>query len=122
MKKDIADRWVAALRSGEYRQTTEALRNCKGFCCLGVLVDIYLDTSPDATVKQRETWTEGEFWVPHAGGYYENAVLPSIVREWAGMKFSDGALGEGKYLTAMNDTGMSFSEIADVIEDRWEDL
>lgn len=41
MKKEIADKWVAALRSGNYKQTTGMLnRNNESFCCLGVLCEI----------------------------------------------------------------------------------
>ena len=45
MKKELKDKWLQALRSGEYRQTTELLRDVDfadvpGFCCLGVLGDV----------------------------------------------------------------------------------
>lgn len=40
MDKDIRDKWVAALRSGKYAQTTEVLHCAGSFCCLGVLLDI----------------------------------------------------------------------------------
>lgn len=29
-------RWVDALRSGKYEQTTGVLQDSKGYCCLGV--------------------------------------------------------------------------------------
>ena len=41
MRKDVADMWVSALRSGEYAQTTQFLRKGGGFCCLGVLCDLH---------------------------------------------------------------------------------
>jgi hypothetical protein len=38
MPKKLRDKWVKALRSGEYGQTKGILTNGKGgFCCLGVL-------------------------------------------------------------------------------------
>jgi len=38
MPKKLRDKWVKALRSGEYGQTKGTLTNGKGgFCCLGVL-------------------------------------------------------------------------------------
>lgn len=40
MKKEIADKWVEALRSGRYKQCKSWLRDNDGFCCLGVLCDI----------------------------------------------------------------------------------
>jgi len=36
-KSELLDKWIAALRSGEYRQGYGALRNSRGeMCCLGV--------------------------------------------------------------------------------------
>ena len=40
MKKEIADKWVEALRSGKYKQGKSALKKDDSFCCLGVLCDI----------------------------------------------------------------------------------
>ncbi len=42
MKKDIAMKWVEALRSGEYKQGKEMLYNeeMDTYCCLGVLQKI----------------------------------------------------------------------------------
>jgi len=37
MPKAVADKWLAALRSDEYRQVTGRLEKNGGFCCLGVL-------------------------------------------------------------------------------------
>lgn len=40
MKHDKATELVAALRSGNYSQTTKTLCDDRGFCCLGVACDI----------------------------------------------------------------------------------
>lgn len=45
MDQQMKAKWVAALRSGEYKQTTRKLREVYedgsvGFCCLGVLCDL----------------------------------------------------------------------------------
>jgi hypothetical protein len=37
MDPELKAKWVAALRSGEYQQTTGQLRKRDGYCCLGVL-------------------------------------------------------------------------------------
>lgn len=34
--------WMAALRGGEYAQSTGALQDARGFCCLGVACDLVL--------------------------------------------------------------------------------
>ena len=48
MNRQYVENWVAALRSGKYKQTTGTLRgvmehNYIGYCCLGVACDIYPD-------------------------------------------------------------------------------
>lgn len=44
MKVKYKKRWLEALRSGEYRQTTGSLTDDEGaFCCLGVLCEILKD-------------------------------------------------------------------------------
>jgi hypothetical protein len=41
MNPEVKARWVAALRSGEYKQAKNSLRKQDAFCCLGVLCDLY---------------------------------------------------------------------------------
>jgi hypothetical protein len=38
MNEQIKQRWIEALRSGEYEQTQGRLRDETGYCCLGVLL------------------------------------------------------------------------------------
>jgi hypothetical protein len=40
MDAEIKARWVTALRSGEYQQGRETMRQGDRFCCLGVLCEI----------------------------------------------------------------------------------
>lgn len=40
MKKAIADKWVKALRSGEFEQGQGALKANNKYCCLGVLQEL----------------------------------------------------------------------------------
>ena len=119
MKKEIADKWVKALRSGSYRQTQSYLsvkENGKyKYCCLGVLCQIALK---EGVVKEYNTKCFAKI--------YDNCdtALPTTVKHWAGMKtdlgFVDGAASSLAYL---NDRiGYKFSEIADHIEKNWEKL
>lgn len=104
MNKEVKERWVTALRSGEYRQTKEKLRDDKGFCCLGVLCDLY----------------SKEYWKPFLGEdrfsfLGETGVLPEIVYIWASLNNKNPS---ANYISIaeINDNGDSFKEIADLIE------
>ena len=117
MNKEIADRWIKALRSGKYPQIQGKLRKEEGFCCLGVLCDIH----------------DNKQWGDDLGGfsYLSNSgVIPEKVRKWAGMKSRDGShlprMGyperRNRNLSGLNDNGRTFEQIADVIEEHWEEL
>ncbi len=41
MNPEVKQKWIGALRSGKYEQGTEKLRSVSGYCCLGVLCDLY---------------------------------------------------------------------------------
>ena len=111
MNPEIKKMWVEALRSGEYKQTTGALRQLDMdsalpcYCCLGVLCDL--------AVKAGVT-----------NPFYENhtACLPTSVYKWAGLDTPDpevplGSDKIGTPLTRLNDElRMDFKTIADHIE------
>lgn len=105
MKRDIALQWAAALRSGNYAQARGRLRtsHCH-FCCLGVLCDLY----------DRNGWTSS---LPRYKYGDTGKLPPSDVMEWAGMRTPDGHLIPlGESLAVLNDRGLNFSTIADLIE------
>lgn len=147
MKAEVADKWTEALRSGEYQQASGQLRVCgaewetkptdSAFCCLGVLCDLYAREHAIAGWGQglkRCHISHGELFLN------EEFHLPREVREWAGMRSDNGALGTattvihvdraghacaetwGDNLVDLNDGGASFAEIADVIAQRKEEL
>jgi hypothetical protein len=98
--------WIAALRSGRYQQTREALRTEQGFCCLGVACDVH----------------DPRGWHEQDGNWSHRGVFGELARQLADdylLETADGRYGprlEGDTLTADNDQGMTFAEIADVIE------
>lgn len=115
--------WVAALRSGEYKQAKGALRKRDAFCCLGVLCDLY-SKSPEGTAAGA-VWVDGRFYEDPDDTLGQEEVLPPRVREWIGT--TNDAAGETEredeygerstnVLTEWNDTGVPFAEIADMIE------
>jgi hypothetical protein len=59
MDKELKQKWVAALRSGEYKQTVGVLKNHENcYCALGVLHDI----------KDPNGWFEGFKGYGHTTG------------------------------------------------------
>lgn len=115
MDQQIKAKWLEALRSGKYQQTSDNLRNEEGFCCLGVLCDI--SGLADWVPSVLEPGTYAYF---SAG-----LVLPVEVQEWAGLTLTNPDVvqeideeGEEHWntLTELNDDGYRFAEIADFIE------
>lgn len=119
MKQAIAKEWVAALRSGEYKQGTGQLRDLENqFCCLGVLCNLHAKAKPKFAAKQLEQEAYGD----------ESAVLPKIVQNWSGIREPMGEFNNGRVkseycdLAGMNDSGEDFEYIADFIEKNWRHL
>jgi hypothetical protein len=105
MKKALKARWVAALRSGKFKQTAEALKKEEedgtvGHCCLGVLCEV----SP-AVAKRTDSAG------PYLGGWTQQGYLPGEALAYAG--FDEATMIE---LTMKNDSGLSFKRIATYIE------
>ncbi len=113
MKEVVKDKWVAALRSGNYEQASGVLYDGKGYCCLGVLCDV-MGLKPE----QHDTNFSSEYTFGD-----ESGVLPPAVMEKAGIRFANGGYAYArKALSHDNDRGKSFNEIADIIEANWKDL
>ena len=113
MRKEIADKWVAALRSGEYGQMTGALANRERtqHCCLGVLCELAITEGVPVRVEPHLHDSTSLKFDDLLG------ALPDSVGTWAGMDAS-----KGRVLATMNDSGKKFVEIADVIDRTWEVL
>lgn len=122
MKKDIADKWVAALRSGKYKQGKGTLRDSgNNFCCLGVLCDI-LDI-PSSLHVSSISLESGINWSYGMNDEVLNsAILPNSALLLSEIKNQHGDFGFKDSLVTLNDNGSSFMEIADVIEKNWESL
>lgn len=110
MKKEIADKWIEALKSGKYKQHTNSLRVKDMYCCLGVLCDI----------SNVSKWTNRDFIFNNREFLYyydDNGGFPSPnVINWSELK-------DWMYFSRMNDVERkSFNEIADYIEANWENI
>lgn len=107
------DKWLAALRSGDYRQNTVGMLNNNGaFCCLGVAAEIFKDELTSVDRVGNETCYDGASvlapgYVVHALGLYDD-------RGMANNRYD--AESYERALTVINDDGTPFAEIADIVE------
>jgi len=107
MNPEIKAKWVAALRSGEYKQTTGYLKLDNNYCCLGVLCEVSkLETGYGISENRMEIGS--------------NKIISNTIQQWAGLKCKSGGFvfigGELNQLATHNDNGRTFLEIADAIE------
>ncbi len=102
MNKEIKEKWIAALRSGEYEQAKGSLYDGTGYCCLGVLCRI---AGESVGAPNRRMYPKEEFALS-VGLVDEQGTLPQR-----------GPRGIG-CLANLNDEGFSFEKIADIIEEQ----
>lgn len=121
---DFVEKWVAALRSGEYKQGQGYLRKgvdgAAEFCCLGVacdlvikehLVDIQTDFGPEYTVRYDGAATHLPPSVADYLGFDARTRVPDPMARHATMNNAELALID------LNDAGNDFATIADFIEE-----
>lgn len=112
MKRNVRDRWVKALRSGRYKQTTGQLgqRDKSGkesFCCLGVLAKV---AAAEKSIE-RPVWDIDELIVVD-GDAWHNDELPAAIRKQVGLT----DLQQRRLVELNDDQNASFKAIADFIE------
>lgn len=134
MDQEFKEEWVAALRSGEYPQTTKALTkldrsgNVVGHCCLGVACEIAVKKGWLTTTERPDLSGEGKlrgYLGPNDKTMPEVSVLPHVLKNMIGVEDPHGVVGipardiyevTGLGLPTINDSGESFDHIADLIE------
>lgn len=144
MDPEFKKLWVAALRSGKYEQAVSKLKawrdsiNDWGYCCLGVAADLKCDNLPEGDTKiawhpatrtilmvwdeAKEMYVEEESLLPAVLNLELGLTsIDAVVALWTSDDYYDGdefPLYENTYisLTDLNDAGMPFSQIADIIE------
>ncbi len=121
MKQRVKKLWVDALRSGDYEQNIGFLREGDRFDPLGILCDLYRVETGNGS------WEKEGCGVVYAfvlDGSRCPSVLLEAVRVWAGLgslcpKVCVDSLSDSWGLlpiSALNDRGMTFSEMADLLE------
>lgn len=117
----LRERWIAALRSGQYIQGRHQLRKNDTFCCLGVLCDLYdksgwrLSSYPSEKVQWRNDEMGFSRHAAYDGGtglYGSDLPPPALLRLVGISRENANAL-----IRANDNLKLSFKEIADIIED-----
>lgn len=125
MNRDVMELWVAALRSEEYTQTQNYLRDDDGMCCLGVLCDLYKSEDLSAEWEQGDDCSVYAYTID-ATDDWEEELPPFEVCKWAGLRTREGHVNPNdscsQCLSALNDSGYTFAQLADIIEKNWETL
>lgn len=116
MDEIIKARWVAALRSGEYKQATKIMRNGDSFCCLGVLCDLH-SKETGTEWELEENWIERFDVYPKLQYMGQWNFLPEEVIQWAGLDKRNPFIRIKTTATIFNDAGVIFEKIADMIEE-----
>lgn len=115
---DNAKNWVKALRSGEYKQTTGALHNQDGFCCLGVACELAVEAGIVTSHDKGNLYTYGTS--------NNCGALPNEVSKWLGLSTTWGGFNRGTESTDLpklnDEEHLTFEQIADIIESNPEGL
>jgi len=118
MDVEIKQKWVDALRNGNYKQGSNFLRVDDCYCCLGVLCDImggnwdYDKGLNECKHKNNDTLNpESTYYYIDYKDITDNVLLPSSLTTQCKLPSKDQ-----QRLATMNDEGFTFKQIADVIE------
>jgi hypothetical protein len=140
MNQEVKDKWLSALRSDKYKQTTGLLNhNDEGFCCLGVLCEIAVEDgviekvgngSPDHIEPRPSEVIGYADQYPNGARYTQYDILPNKVKEWAGLDSQNPyvtyshdpddphAVDNWPISDLNDDFKLNFKKIADVIEEQ----
>jgi hypothetical protein len=124
MNQEIKNEWVTALRSGDYKQGQSLLRRTEdddvypdGYCCLGVLCELAVQ---HAVIPPAQLDESDSYYVYGEAKDRKGAYLPRKVRDWADTDSTSPVVtlpsGGRANLPSLNDSGFTFDQIADVIE------
>ena len=132
-QKEHRHLWMKALRSGDYSQGKDVLcRERNGtfeYCCLGVACEIsglgkFVPIPGLSNPLNVFNFVIKEELSQYATLPGEYATLPEEVQDWLGLRSHCGWYDNGgiQSLTKLNDKGISFTTIADIIESEPKEL
>lgn len=125
MNNQVRQDWASALRSGNYIQVAGSLNaGDNQYCALGVLCSLYIQQNPNRAmwVKEDGSYKFAETYGSTIAQKHDVAELPNVVKHWAGLSKNNPIfLGPRQeetvdLITANDDDGSDFDEIADLIE------
>ena len=113
-QKTNRQKWVEALRSGNYKQGQKRLHTDDGFCCLGVACDI----------SGLGEWKESCYDTNDVNVIPSFVKLSNEVMDWLGaithecsiFMVDEEDVIAINFLTNLNDSDWTFEQIADIIE------
>ena len=129
MNPEVKQKWIDALRSGKYEQGSERLRSVTGYCCLGVLCDLYAQEhdvewefrgNAETNLQLQDYWYFGD----------QSQFLPESVMNWAGLRnhnpqvridVEDNDEDNWYYqdeIANVNDSGYTFNDLSKLIEEQ----
>lgn len=107
-------KWITALRSGKYSQTTSTLEDKDGFCCLGVACKVIIPKSKQ-NIDDYDGFLRGGLPTDHQPAPQWLLDMENDVHHRTNIGI--GLEDAGKYISTLNDNmRLSFDEIADVLE------
>lgn len=123
MNKEIKEKWITALESGEYLKGDNALRVDNTYCCLGVLCDLYRKENNKVEWKKAsgpnivKLNNVSRCDVFGMGGIDDSwGVLPEIVKNWAELEENNPQVYNSKNLATINDRNKTFKEVIEAIK------
>ena len=125
MNREIAKKWATLLRSGDFTKQKGGLANQDRtkHCVMGVLCEVALRGGVDMEVHPAVGHVGTSISMDFSSFDHSLYVLPTRVKQWAGMASNNGKFGEDQSLLDCNDyLDLNFCTLADIIEENVDTL
>jgi hypothetical protein len=127
MNQQVKEKWTAALRSGDYRQGTHALRKTlpdgsQQHCCYGVLCELAVKEGVIPDPKPYVFDTSRAAFESLGVHYGVTSTLPRAVEIWADLEsFQEAKIGDEitNLMKHNDDHNATFAQIADAVEQQF---
>lgn len=124
LKEEWKTKWIAALRSGQYKQGQKCLRTADDcFCCLGVLCDLIDNTGWESEPKVINGISSYRYSLKNYNDCPSLGNLPVRARKMVWEQYDDynssynADVVMQKLISLNDDKNLNFNKIADYIEE-----